>query len=97
MFVPFLNESFVLFDCYIESYTLSKLNLVTKRLCCAVFWLLSHFRLFAAPWTIAHKDPLSIKFSGQEDWSGLPFPSPGHCPDPEIEHKSALQTRVLYN
>ena len=31
---------------------------------------------FATPWTIAHQGPLSMEFSRQEYWSGLPFPSP---------------------
>ena len=38
--------------------------------------LLSHVLLFAAPWTVAGQAPLSIEFSRQEYWSGLPFPSP---------------------
>ena len=38
--------------------------------------LLSHVRLCATPWTVAHQAPLSVGFSGQEYWSGLPFPSP---------------------
>ena len=37
---------------------------------------LSHIRLFATPWTVAHQAPLSMGFSRQEYWSGLPFPSP---------------------
>ena len=32
--------------------------------------------LFATPWTIAHQAPLSMEFSMEEYWSGLPFPSP---------------------
>ena len=39
----------------------------------------------ATPWTGAHQAPLSIKFSRQEYWSGLPFPSPGGLPNPGIE------------
>jgi len=39
----------------------------------------------ATPWTVAHQDPLSMGFSRQEYWSGLPFPSPGDLPDPGIE------------
>ena len=31
-----------------------------------------------APWTVAHQAPLSMGFSRQEYWSGLPFPSPGN-------------------
>ena len=37
----------------------------------------SRVRLFSAPWTVAHQAPLSMGFSRQEHWSGLPFPSPG--------------------
>ena len=41
--------------------------------------------LFATPWTVAHQVPLSMGFSRQEYWSGLPFPSPGDLPDPGIQ------------
>ena len=47
----------------------------------------------ATPWTIAHQAPLSMEFSRQESWSGLPFPSLGDLPDPGIERGSpALQS-----
>ena len=36
-------------------------------------------------WTVARQAPLSMGFSRQENWSGLPFPSPGERPDPGIE------------
>ena len=53
---------------------------------------LSRVRLFVTPWTLAHQAPPSMGFSGQEYWSGLPFPSPGDLPDPGIEPRSpALQ------
>ena len=39
---------------------------------------------FATPWTVAQAS-LSMEFSRQEYWSGLPFPSLGDLPDPEIE------------
>ena len=39
---------------------------------------LCHVRLFVTPWTAAHQAPLSMGFSRQEHWSGLPFPSPVH-------------------
>ena len=39
----------------------------------------------AAPWTVACQVPLSMEFSRQEYWNGLPFPSPGDLPDPGIE------------
>ena len=44
--------------------------------------------LFAIPWTVAHRAPLSTRFSRQEYWSGLPFPSPGALPDPGIKPTS---------
>ena len=57
---------------------------------------LSRVRLFATPWTLAHQAPLSTEFLRQEYWSGLPFPSPGDLPDPEIEPGSpALQANAL--
>ena len=43
------------------------------------------------PWTIACQAPLSMGFSRQEYWSGLPFPSPGDLPDPGIEPGSPAQ------
>ena len=39
--------------------------------------LLSRVQLFATPWTVALQVPLSLEFSWQEYWSGLPFPTPG--------------------
>ena len=57
---------------------------------------LSHVRLFATLWTVAHHAPLSMGFSRQEYWSGLLFPSPGDLPDPGIEPGSpALQADAL--
>ena len=64
--------------------------------------LLSRFSrgwLFATPWTVAHQAPLSMEFSRQEHWSGLPSPSPGDLPNPGIEPRSpsapALQADSL--
>ena len=57
---------------------------------------LSRVRLFATPWTVAHQTPLSMGFSRQEYWSGLPFPSPGDLPNPGIQPGSpALQSDAL--
>jgi len=48
------------------------------------------------PWTVAHQAPLSMGFSRQEHWSGLPFSPPGHLPNPGIERASpALAGRFL--
>ena len=57
---------------------------------------LSRVRLFATPWTVAYQASLSMGFSSQEYWSGLPFPSPGDLPDPRIEPRSpTLQADTL--
>ena len=40
------------------------------------------------PWTVACQAPLSMEFSRQAHWSGLPFPSPVDLPDPGIEYES---------
>ena len=47
--------------------------------------LLTCGQLFAIPWTVAYQAPLSMGFSRQENWSGLPFPSPGYLPNPLIQ------------
>ena len=50
----------------------------------------------ATPWTVASQAPLSMEFSWQEYWSGLPCPSPGDLPDPGILPGSpALQADAL--
>ena len=50
---------------------------------------LSHIRLFVTLWTVARQALLSMGFSRQEYWSGLPFPPPGDLPDPRTELASA--------
>ena len=55
--------------------------------------------LFVMPWTIAHQPPLSMRFSKQEYWSGLPCPPPEDLPYPGIEpmsHVSYIGRWVLY-
>ena len=57
---------------------------------------LSCVQLFATPWTVALQAPLSMEFSRQEYWSGLPFPSPGDLPNPGLKPRSpALQADSL--
>ena len=51
---------------------------------------LSRVQLFATPWTIAYQAPLSVGFSRQEYWSGLPFPSPGDFSHPGIKPGSPV-------
>ena len=58
--------------------------------------LLSRVWPFVTPWTVAYQAPLSVGFSRQEYWSGLPFPSPGNLPNPGIEPGSpAFQADAL--
>ena len=57
---------------------------------------LSHVWLSATRWTVACQTPLSMGFSRQEYWIGLPFPSPGNLPNPGMEPWSpALQADAL--
>ena len=57
---------------------------------------LNRVRFFATPWTVAYEAPPSMKFSRQEYWSVLPFPSPGDLPNPGIKPGSpALQADAL--
>ena len=49
---------------------------------CSVVWL------FGTPWTAGPQAPLSMEFSKQEYWNGLPFPSPGDLPNPGTEPES---------
>ena len=57
---------------------------------------LSRLWLFATLWTLARQAPLSMGFSRQEYWSGLPFPSPGDLLNPGIEPRSpTLQADAL--
>ena len=66
---------------------------------CAVLSCFSRVWLFATPWTVACQAPLSMGFSRQEYWSGVPCPSPGDLPNPRTESMfpvvSALQVGSL--
>ena len=50
---------------------------------------------FVVTWTVGHQAPLSIGFSRQEYWSGLPFPSPGDLPDPGVKPASPAASPAL--
>ena len=67
-------------------------------------WVLRHFsqvRLCVAQWTVASQAPLSVGFSRQGYWSGLPCPPPGDLPDPRMESEplyvSCTGNRILYH
>ena len=61
----------------------------------------SHIRFFVTPWTVAHQAPLSMGFSRQDYWNGLPCPPPGDLPNPGIIPASlmfsCIDRRVLYH
>ena len=58
--------------------TSSRINTIKPCLLLLLLSCFSRVRLCATPETAAHQDPLSLGFSRQEHWSGLPFPSPMH-------------------
>ena len=62
---------------------------------------LSRVLRFTILWNVTHQDPLSLEFSRQEDSSGLPFPTTGDLPSPEMECTSpappALTGRFFTN
>ena len=57
-----------------------------------VVYSLSHVQLFSSPWTGAREAPLSMEFSRQEYWSGLPFHSPEDLPYLGVEPASPALT-----
>ena len=61
---------------------------------CAVC-VLSHVRLFVTPWTVVCQVPLSMGFSRQDYWSGLPCPPPEDLPDPGIEPTSLVSSALV--
>ena len=75
-------------------YHLSKTDVVStlsyrlSRLYACMLSCFSHVQFCETLWTVACQAPLSVGFSRQEYWSGLPFPSPGDLPDPGIKLRS---------
>ena len=55
---------------------------------------LSCIQLFVNPWTVGCQVPLSMEFSRQEDWNGLPFPTPGDLTDAGIKPRSFVSPAV---
>ena len=72
---------------------LEELDVATLRI---AYLLAKSFSCFWTLWAVARQAPLSMGFSRQEYWSGLPCPSPGDLPNPGIKPRSpALQTDSL--
>ena len=90
---PLVNISYIFFFVYLRSWIIitiiRKCKIIFKKCFFSSrqiiqwwWWLLSRFsrvRLYVIPQTAAHQAPLSLEFSRQEYWSGLPFPSPMHA------------------
>ena len=91
-FSLFLNGSYSMYSCvWLLSFVLMSVIVIQVSVsvyCVCVLSCLSHIQLFVTPWTVAHQAPLSMGFSRQEYWSGLPFLPPGDLPDPGIEPTS---------
>ena len=64
-------------------------------LCVCVRCRFSRVRLYATLWTVAWQAPLSMGFSRQEYWSGLPCPPQGDLPDPGIEPEPMCLTSAM--
>ena len=93
--VLFLLFSWISID-YMYLLYLTSIDCIYRLLCSIWVKSLSRVQLFATPWIVAYQPALSIGFSRQEYWSGLPFPSPGDLPEPGIEPGSpTLQADVL--
>ena len=68
------------------------------RYCILYVCMLSHVQLFATPWTVAHQALLSMGFSREEYWCGLPWPPPGDLPDLGIKPASScIDRQILYH
>ena len=86
-----LCDSFWVASNFLLLQTLLAGTFLTTDVCLCVF---SRVQLFVALWTVAHQDPLSVGFSRQEYWSGLPFPTPGDLPSLGIEHASLASSAL---
>ena len=64
-------------------------------MCVCMLSRFSCVQLFASLWTVACQAPLSLGFSRQEYWSGLPFHLPGDLPDPGIELSSLMSSALV--
>jgi len=85
-----LYRGFHLFLCEGMLMLLTSLFSAVYEMWCTYACVLSRVLLFSTPWTVACQAPLSIGFSRQEYWSGLPFPPPADLPDQGIKPMSPV-------
>ena len=64
---------------------------------CCVLSHFSHVQPFVTPWTVARWTPLSIEFSRQEYWNGLPFPSSGYFLTQGLNPRYLHCRQILYH
>ena len=76
-----------------DSKVLAPLNQQLASKCPNAYSVMS---LYYPPWITACKAPLSMGFSKQEYWSGLPFPPPGDLPDPGIKAMSPTLADIFF-
>ena len=76
LLVMFLENSMGAISYYVIQRGSKNLSMIYMKVKVKVSSL-TPVRLFATPWTVAYQAPLSMGFSRQECWSGLPFLSPG--------------------
>ena len=84
------------------SYTISLVSCTSNKIpsaspCMCMLTCFRPVQLFLTPWTVACQAPLSMGFSRQEHWSGLPYPPPGDLPDPGMEPVSPAFPALLAN
>ena len=85
-----MGNSILFYSSLVASWSLGLFIflLILKHLCVLSCSAVSDSLQF--PWTVYHQAPLSMGFSRQEYWSGLPFPPPGDLPDPVIQLRSLV-------
>ena len=96
--LEFVNKVNILFPGHSQSEALHEYLILWLHLGTRSPTVHAHTRsclTVCTPWTVAHQVPLSIEFSRQEYWSGLPFPPSGDLPDPGIIMSAALQADSL--
>ena len=71
--------------------------LIPSALCACMLRHFSHAWHFATLWTVAHQAPLSMGFSKQDYWSGLPFPPPRDLPNLGMQCVSCSGKRILHH
>ena len=86
-FAPYFSTSLSSLRCYLLTSSVTQTFLYTCKYIRGGGLVAKSCLALVTPWTVACQALLSMGFSRQEYWSGLPFPSPGDLPNPGIEPK----------